>query len=1011
MTEIPGSTESTELHLEGPRTSELPSGVITYLFTDVEGSTQLWQQHPDDMRAALAGHDALLASEIERHDGVPVRSRGEGDSFFAVFTHAPDAVAAACAIQRVLLRESWPADISIRVRMALHTGDAELRDHDYYGTTVNRCARLRAIAHGGQVVLSQATAGLVRDALPEGVGLRDLGSHRLKDLPGLEQVFQALHPDLPSDFPALKSPDKPRHNLPAQLTSFIGRETEIAEIKSLLSSGPLVSLTGSGGSGKSRLASEIASSELEVYPDGVWFASLAPLSDPKLVPQEVAAALDVSEDAVYDFLRDKSTLLVLDNCEHVVDECARFAGTLLAQAKGVKILATSQEAFGIAGEVIYRVPSLPVPDSPNASVEVLAGFEAVRLFTDRAAAVRPGFALTDQNAAAVGDIAQRLDGVPLAIELAAARVNMLSAEQIAARLDDCFRLLTQGRRTAVPRHQTLRSTLEWSYQLLLDPEHLLFDRLSVFRGGFTLEAVEQVCAGDGLDSYEVMDLLSQLVDKSLVVVEHGPEGEARYRLLEVLRLYGAERLAETGEAEDVRRRHASFFLRLAQEAEPKLHGPDQVSWLEKLDADYDNIRAVLGWSLEAGETETALRMCMALPWFWHVHRHVGGGEGIDWLEKALSLEGDAPPDARAGALLAAGFLAFTDLDDLDRANALMQESIQLWQQLDADEGVAEAYFLMGLCRSWLGDVEGSKMPFDKAEPMFQRLENVWGTAWCHMSRGLISALQGAYSEGERLMALGVEDFREIGDIQGVAWCLLLMGNLARIRGAYEQAQSLYTEGLAHWRLIGERAPTAALLVGLGTVNWLQGDRTGAMELCDEGLTHLKENGSRGTGIFIVPAMAHTARSRASVDRELERHRERIELPAELWSKATLAMCLHGMGKQAREQGRTEDASALLADSIALAREADDHGGIARALLEMAHIASGLRDFERVARLVGIVEEASEVTGDFLLPDERTAHQQLVNESEARLGDEAFDRIRKDGKAMALEDAVGYALEP
>ena len=543
-------------------------------------------------------------------------------------------------------------------------------------------------------MLSQATAGLVRDALPEGVGLRDLGSHRLKDLPGLEQVFQALHPDLPSDFPALKSPDKPRHNLPAQLTSFIGRETEIAEIKSLLSSGPLVSLTGSGGSGKSRLASEIASSELEVYPDGVWFASLAPLSDPKLVPQEVAAALDVSEDAVYDFLRDKSTLLVLDNCEHVVDECARFAGTLLAQAKGVKILATSQEAFGIAGEVIYRVPSLPVPDSPNASVEVLAGFEAVRLFTDRAAAVRPGFALTDQNAAAVGDIAQRLDGVPLAIELAAARVNMLSAEQIAARLDDCFRLLTQGRRTAVPRHQTLRSTLEWSYQLLLDPEHLLFDRLSVFRGGFTLEAVEQVCAGDGLDSYEVMDLLSQLVDKSLVVVEHGPEGEARYRLLEVLRLYGAERLAETGEAEDVRRRHASFFLRLAQEAEPKLHGPDQVSWLEKLDADYDNIRAVLGWSLEAGETETALRMCMALPWFWHVHRHVGGGEGIDWLEKALSLEGDAPPDARAGALLAAGFLAFTDLDDLDRANALMQESIQLWQQLDADEGC---------CRGLLSD--------------------------------------------------------------------------------------------------------------------------------------------------------------------------------------------------------------------------------------------------------------------------------------------------------------------
>ena len=375
---------------------------------------------------------------------------------------------------------------------------------------------------------------------------------------------------------------KAKHNLPVQLTSFIGREDEIAEINQLLSNSPLVTLTGSGGAGKSRLAQEVGSANLEADPDGVWFVSLAPLSDPRLIVEEVASVVGVGEGALYDYLEDRSTLLILDNCEHMVGGCAQFASTLLQRAPNVGVMATSQEALGIPGETVHRVPSLPVPDSHESSIEALTNCDAVRLFVERAATVQPGFALNDQNATAVAQITQSLDGIPLAIELAAARANMLSAEQIAERLDDSFRLLTRGVRTALPRHQTLRGAVEWSYQLLSEAERLLFNQLSVFRGGFTLEAAEQICSTDGLESYEVLDVLSQLVDKSLVVVEQDPGIGTRYRLLEVLRLYGTERLEETGEGEEVRSCHAAFFLRMAEGAAPELFTARQAMWLTRL---------------------------------------------------------------------------------------------------------------------------------------------------------------------------------------------------------------------------------------------------------------------------------------------------------------------------------------------------------------------------------------------------------------------------------------------
>lgn len=477
-------------------------GTITFLFTDIEGSTKLWEEHPDAMRQAVMRHDELAQEIVRRHNGRILKSKLEGDSIFAIFPVATDAIAAAVDIQRAITTEPWPEDIAIRVRMALHTGDAQLRDEDYYGPSVNRCARLRAIAHGGQIVISLATEELARDSLPPGVSLDDMGMHRLRDLTRPEQVFQVIADGLRVDFPPLKSLDVLPNNLPQQVTSFIGREKEIAEVKALLTTTRLLTLTGSGGAGKTRLSLQVAADLLDRYEDGVWFVELAPLSDPALVHQAIASALGVREEAgrpisqtLTEYLKAKEVLLVIDNCEHLLQAVAQACEHLLRTCPHVRFLTSSREGLNIMGETTYRVPSLSMPDPKKVpSPERLSEFESVRLFIERAQAAQPNFEVTSQNSAAVAQLCVRLDGIPLAIELAAARVRALSVDQINERLDDRFRLLTGGSRTALPRQQTLRALIDWSYDLLTPQEQTLLRRLSVFAGGWTLEAAEAVCA-------------------------------------------------------------------------------------------------------------------------------------------------------------------------------------------------------------------------------------------------------------------------------------------------------------------------------------------------------------------------------------------------------------------------------------------------------------------------------------------------------------------------------------
>ncbi len=844
-------------HSSPEKISDAHSGAVTFLFTDVEGSTQLWEQHPEAMRSALARHDALLRNIIETLGGRVIKTTGDG--LHAVFTHPSQSVSAALSCQEALFHESWSGlPGPIRVRMGLHTGEAELRDGDYYGSVVNRAAGLMSIAAGGQTLLSAATCELAREQLPEAALIRDLGEHRLKDLTRPEHIFQLSSPGLPSDFPALRSLDALPNNLPLQLTSFIGREGEMAEAKRLLAATRLLTLTGPGGTGKTRLSLQVAAEGSDDYPAGVWLLELAPLSDPALVPQTAASVLGVRQqpgrplvEALIDYLRAKSLLLILDNCEHLVDACAQLATTLLSACPKLRILVSSREALGVAGETILRVPSLSLPDLHASTPQALNPSEAVRLFVERAQAAQPGFALTEANLGAVVQICRRLDGIPLALELAAARLKLFSAEQIAARLDDRFRLLTGGSRTALPRQQTLRALIDWSYDLLDEAERKALNRLSVFAGGWTFEAAEAV-AGP-----ETLELMSRLVDKSLVVVEDAAQaGEKRYRLLETIRQYGGDKLLESGESQAARDLHLAAYLSLVLEAEPKLDSPELVRRLDRLEPELDNFRQAMEWALERSP-EAALQISAGLLAYWQVRGNIS--EGQRWLSESQArvealapVEGEAKRQRlayRAKGLWVAGTLAFEN-GELNAARLSLEESLPLARQSGEKRTLSKALGMLGFTDVWLGDAAAAEAVIEEdlrlaqtthnsqdivmikavqanqaaliqhdfaaakayTQDVFRLLHenpgNPWTAAVYIMGLGTMAAFRGDYSEALRNFKEGEALFRSFGDRHMVNAMQSERAHIERRLGNLAQAAALYSQTLLSWQEIGNRAALA-----------------------------------------------------------------------------------------------------------------------------------------------------------------------------------------------------------
>src|SRR6516162_6344208 len=621
----------------------LPTGTVTLLLADVEVSTRLWQTQPEEMTAAVARLDRTVSDVIAAHDGVRPVEQGEGDSFVVAFARAADAVTCALELQRAPLAP-------IRLRIGVHTGDVQLRDEgDYAGPTINRTARLRDLAHGGQTVLSGATEDMVVDWLPADAWLTDLGTHPLRDLPRPERVVQLCHPDLRNDFPPLRTAKAvASHNLPVQLTSFVGRGAQMTALEKLLVDNRLVTLTGAGGAGKTRLAVEIAARIAAEFGDGVWYVDLAPVTGADVVPVAAARALGLPDqpgrstmDTLLRFVRDRQMLVVLDNCEHLLDASAELVVALLGAAPGLTVLATSREPIGVAGEVSWRVPSLSLAD------------EAIELFADRARLARTDFSVTGDNAAAVGEICRRLDGIPLAIELAAARVRALSVAEILEGLHDRFRLLTGGARTAVLRQQTLRASVDWSHALLTEPERVVFRRLAVFLGGFDLDAAQAVGGSGAVERYQVLDQLTLLVDKSIVVAEN-TEGRMRYRLLETVRQYALEKLGESGEADAVRARHRDYYTTLAAQRDAPADR-DYEQLIERAETEIDNLRAAFGWSREHSDVELALALASSLQPLWQARGRFR--EGLAGFDAALA--DDNAQDAGVAAAVRARALADT----------------------------------------------------------------------------------------------------------------------------------------------------------------------------------------------------------------------------------------------------------------------------------------------------------------------------------------------------------------
>jgi predicted ATPase/class 3 adenylate cyclase len=666
----------------------LPTGTVTFLFTDIEGSTRLLQRLGDRYREVVHEHGRILRQAIASGGGTEVHT--EGDSFFAVFPTPAGALAAAVEAQRGLASHPWPESESVQARMGLHTGEGVLGGDDYIGLDVHRAARIAAAGHGGQVLLSQATKDLIEYTLPDGVSPRDLGRHRLKDIEHPEHLYDLVIEGLRSEFPAVRTLDARPTNLPPQRTSFVGRNREVAEVTSLLAQTRLLTLTGPGGTGKTRLALRVAADHLDRFADGVFFADLSPIVDPALVSSVIAQALLVREetgrdilDTLADHLRDRQILLVLDNSEQVIEAGPAIA-RLLGAAPGLTVLATSRTPFHVSGEHEYQIPPLAVPD-PTADLDVINRSEATALFAERAAAIRRGFRITSQNAPAVAEIAARLDGLPLAIELAASRLNVLSPEALLDRLAQRLSLLTGGPRDLPHRQRTLRNTIEWSHDLLDAHVQRLFARLATFNGGWRLEAAEAIC-GPGLD-LEVLDGLGTLIDHSMVR-RAGLDGEPRFSMLETVREFAVERLAACGEEAELRRRHAEHFRDLAEEAERHLTRQDRVVWLARLEEDHDNLRAALDWSEVIGDADSALRNTAAIWRFWLQRGHLS--EGRARLERLLSMPGGAAPGpVRARALAALGGIAYWQ-NDYPPTRAAYEEAVAIAREVGDPRLLASA---------------------------------------------------------------------------------------------------------------------------------------------------------------------------------------------------------------------------------------------------------------------------------------------------------------------------------
>jgi predicted ATPase/class 3 adenylate cyclase/DNA-binding CsgD family transcriptional regulator len=1003
----------------------LPTGTVTLLLADVENSTGLWETQPEQMTAAFARLDQALSTLVAAHGGVRPVEQGEGDSFVIAFARASDAVACALGLQRAPLAP-------ICLRIGVHTGEVQLRGEDnYIGPAINKTARLRNLAHGGQTVLSGATEALVADTLADDVWLTDLGTHELRGVARPERVVQLCHPDLRNDFPPLRvAKTVAALNLPSQLTNFVGRQTEITELQQIIADNRLVTLTGAGGSGKTRLAVQLAAQVVGEFPDGVWFVDLAPITNPVVVPLTVARTLGLPDqpgrstmEILLGFVGDRRMLLLLDNCEHLLDACGQLVVELFEACPRLAVLTTSREPLGLAGELTWRVPSLSLDD------------EAIELFTERARRTRPDFRVTDDNLALVTEICQRLDGMPLAIELAAARTRALSLPQIVDSLHDRFRLLTGGARTAVRRQQTLRGCVDWSHALLTEPERVLFRRLAVFMGGFDLDAAQAVGAGTEVERYQILDQLSLLLDKSLVVAEEAGGG-MRYRLLETVRQYGLEKLSESGEAVDVRTRHRDHYTEMAALLESQMQAGDE-RLLQWASVEIDNLRAAFAWSRENSDVETALRLVSSLQPFWHRRGRIR--EGLAGFDAVLTDE--RPPDvapavwvravADNGALAAwAGVPA-----SLDRA----REALAIARQLDDPALTAQALIACGLLAVYSAEV---------AQPYFAEaidLARAFGDRWTLCQVLTWTAIMASLA-GEPIAAhAAAEEGRDLADAVGDRFisrnCRIWLGAALTAQGDLAAAsrvlRSLPDESEAAGDLVtkvfgyvchsivlvgqgqaaaAHAAAQSALAASEATgglyldavhavfaaVALADGDAAAARQACEASWRHTVPQ--REVFIRSINLLAYAALASGDL------------AAARRWADDTVAVvpgCHKSMALTARAyvaiaQDQPEQAERDAHEALTVAARTHGYVRLPDTLECLARLAANGGNHQTAARLFGAADAIRQRTGEVRLPVYQVDYDAAVAAVRDTLDQAEFDAAWAEGAALSTEEAIAYA---